>query len=125
MHYRKLGTTGLDVSEIGLGTEYLKDVPRETTISVVREAIDRGANYIDMFYGDPETRDRFGDALEGRWDDVTFAGHLGAGVRDGKHSRIRGNDECNEYFHDLLRRLRADCIGVCMLHWFDADDDFD
>jgi hypothetical protein len=125
MRYRRLGRAGLDVGEIGLGTEYLKDVPRETTISVTREALDRGVNYMDMFYGDAETRDRFGDALEGRWGQVLFAGHLGAGVRDGKHSRIRGNDECEEYFHDLLRRLRTDHIGVCMLHWFDAEDDFD
>ena len=84
MHHRKLGRTGLDVGEISLGTEYLKDVPRETTISVTREALDRGVNYMDMFYGDSETRDRFGDALEGRWDQVLFAGHLGAGVRKGE-----------------------------------------
>ena len=124
MQHRTLGKTGLKVGEISLGTEYLKDVPREVTVSVVRTALERGVNYIDMFYGDPGTRDRFGEALEGRWDEVLFAGHLGAGVRDGKHSRIRGNDECDEYFHDLLRRLRTDHIGVVMLHWFDAEDDF-
>lgn len=125
MRYRKLGRTGVEVSEIGLGTEYLKDVPREITVSVVHEAIDRGVNYIDMFYAHPGTRDRFGEALEGRWDEVLFAGHLGAGLRDGEHSRIRDLDECEGYFSDLLRRLRTDCIGVCMIHHIDGEDEFD
>ena len=125
MRYRKLGRSGVEVSEIGLGTEYLKDVPRETTLSVIREAVDRGVNYIDMFYAHPEMRDRCGEALEGRWDDILFAGHLGGGLREGEHSRIRDLDECEEYFADLLRRLRTDCIGVCMIHHIDEEAEFD
>ena len=42
MEYRKLGRTDLDVSVIGLGTEYLNEQPRDTVVSVVREAIKHG-----------------------------------------------------------------------------------
>lgn len=48
MKYRKLGKTGLDVSIIGLGTEYLNRKPRKTVISIVHEAIERGVNYFDQ-----------------------------------------------------------------------------
>jgi hypothetical protein len=35
MEHRKLGRTELEVSEIGLGTEYLKGQPRETVLSII------------------------------------------------------------------------------------------
>jgi aryl-alcohol dehydrogenase-like predicted oxidoreductase len=54
MEYRKLGRTGLDVSAIGLGTEYLNGQSRETVVSVVREAVDRGVNYFDLVFSFPE-----------------------------------------------------------------------
>ena len=54
MIYRKLGKTGLDVGVIGLGTEYLNKKPRETVVSVVHEAIDKGVNYFDVVFAFPE-----------------------------------------------------------------------
>lgn len=48
MKYRKLGKTGLDVSIIGLGTEYLNKKPKKTVVSVVHEAIEEGINYFDQ-----------------------------------------------------------------------------
>jgi len=48
MKYRKLGKIGLDVSIIGLGTEYLNKKSRKTVVSVVHEAIERGVNYFDQ-----------------------------------------------------------------------------
>lgn len=49
VNYRKLGRTDIDVSEIGLGTEYLNGQPRDTVVSVVHEAIDNGVNYFLRF----------------------------------------------------------------------------
>ena len=39
MEYRTLGRTGLKVSAISLGTEYLNGQPRETVGAVVAEAL--------------------------------------------------------------------------------------
>jgi len=64
MEYRKLGKTGVDVGIIGLGTEYLENVSRETRISVIRESIDNGINYIDIPLPAATQRDDIGIALE-------------------------------------------------------------
>jgi aryl-alcohol dehydrogenase-like predicted oxidoreductase len=65
MEYRKLGRTGLDVGVIGLGTEYLNQQPRETVVAAVREAIERGVNYIDLVFSFPAYLDNLGAALRG------------------------------------------------------------
>lgn len=46
MNYRKLGKTGLMVSEIGFGPEWMTGTPEETRAiaEVLREA---GVNYLD------------------------------------------------------------------------------
>ena len=50
MNYRPLGKTGLQVSEISLGTEYLIDISKQEAIAVIRHAIDNGINYFDLFF---------------------------------------------------------------------------
>ncbi len=126
MKYRKLGKTGLDVSEIGLGTEYLNELPQETVVSVVREAVDRGVNYIDLFFAHPEIRDNIGVALEGRRDKVIVAGHLGtAAKKDGQYYKTRNVEECERFFLDLLSRLRTDYIDVLMLHFVDLEEEYE
>ncbi len=74
MECRKLGKTGVDVGIIGLGTVYLENVPRETRVSVIRESIDNGMNYIDIVLLTPTQRDDIGIALEGRREKVMLAG---------------------------------------------------
>jgi len=47
MKYRRLGRTGLEVSEIGLGLEHLLDKDQKTVTKTVRTAIQGGVNYLD------------------------------------------------------------------------------
>ena len=54
MQYRTLGRTGISVSEIGLGTEYLNGQSSETVSSVIHKAADRGINYMDILFSFPE-----------------------------------------------------------------------
>ncbi len=131
MKYRKLGRSGVDVSIVGLGTDYLWDfdlgapAPRETVVSLIDEALNNGVNYIDFPLPDPTARDNLGGALKGRRHDVMIAGHLGVVVANGQHTPHRDKALCVEFFHDLLVRLQTDYVDVLMLHCVDDPGDFD
>ncbi len=125
MKYRKLGRTGLDVGEIGLGTEFLWHEPLETVRSVVDEAIGNGVNYFDLWMPSPEVRDNFGTVLKGRREKVILAGHLGSTLKDGQYFRTRDKALCDQYIHDFLNRLGTDYIDVLMLHFIDEQEDFE
>lgn len=124
MIYRPLGRSGLRLGLIGLGAEHLENAPRETVTAVVHTALDHGVNYIDLFMGSPGVRDNFGHALAGRREEVLIAGHLGA-TWDGQYVKSRESKICEEFVHDLLRRLRIDSLGVLMLHYVDDPADCD
>jgi aryl-alcohol dehydrogenase-like predicted oxidoreductase len=66
MIYRKLGSTGEKVSAIGVGGWHLslKHVDEELSLRIVREAIDRGVNFMDNCwdYGGGESERRSGTA---------------------------------------------------------------
>ena len=124
MEYRKLGKTGLDVSMIGLGTEYLNGVPRDMVVSVIGKAVDSGVNYIDLFFAHAEIRDNIGVALKGRRDSVILAGHLGAIEENSQHAKTRDRKECEKFFLDFLTRLRTDHADVLMLHHVDSEEEY-
>jgi len=125
MEFRKLGRTGLDVSVIGLGTEYLNGQPRETVVSVVHEAVDRGVNYIDLLFPFPEYRDSFAAALQGRRERVILTGHLGATEKDGQYLKTRSVKKSEPFFLDLLSRLGTDHIDILFLHNFNTLKDYE
>lgn len=125
MQTRTLGRTGLTVGVIGLGTEYLVDVPRDTVVSVVSQAVARGVNYFDVLFAHPHYLDNFGAAFKGLREKVLITGHLGSALQDGQYRRSRDVAECEELFHDLLRRLGTDHVDVVFLSNCDEDDDYE
>jgi len=125
MEYRTLGRTGLSVSVISLGTEYLLDVPPEQATSVIRRAVEEGINYFDLFYAQPAFRDMMGEAFGGLRDRVLLTAHLGAGEKDGQYERTRDLKRCADYIEDNLNRYRTDHVDVLFLHNCDEVGDCD
>ncbi len=125
MRYRKLGRTGWDVSEVGLGLEHLEKADKTTVDRVLSCLIDAGGNYIDLFMGSPDIRDFVGASLRGRRDRVLIQGHLGACWRDGQYLRTRDRALCRTFADDLLRRLDTDFLDVLMIHFVDDADEWD
>lgn len=124
MRTRKLGKTGLEVGIIGLGTQYLVDVPRETVVSVVREAVDNGVNYFDVLFAPAHYRDNFGAAFDGLREKILIAGHLGVAETKGQYRKTRDVEESEALFEDLLSRLRTDYVDVAFICNCDEQDDY-
>lgn len=125
MIYRALGTSGLTVSEVGLGCEHLQDKPLSQIQSVLDEAFERGVNIMDLFMSQPQVRMDIGQALKGRRQRMLIQGHIGAGWVDGQYCRVRRPEQYERFFQDLLRYLDTDYMDIGMLHFVDTAADMD
>lgn len=125
MQYRKLGRTGMTVSEISLGCEHLQGKDYALVKSVIDAALDAGINFLDVFMSEPNVRTNIGKALAGRRENVIIQGHIGSCWVDGQYKVSRDIGECVTNFEDLLERLQTDYIDVGMLHFVDKETDWD
>ncbi len=124
MKYRTLGRTGIEVSEIGLGGEWLNGKTQEQASDIINEAIDVGMNFIDVFMPQAPTRDLIGNALKGRREKFVIQGHLCTVFEDEQYSRTRDIDKTKASFDDLLTRLGTDYIEIGMIHYVDTEEDY-
>ena len=70
MNYRKLGKTGLMVSEVGFGGEWLERHDEAESVELVKFAHSQGINIIDCWMPDPKSRSIIGKAIaecRGEW----------------------------------------------------------
>ncbi len=140
MKYRKLGTSDLEVSVVGLGCwqvggYYWGEVDEGEWIAGVRRALDLGINFFDTadFYGFGRSEELLAQALGDRRDEVIIATKVGLVVRDGRcdfaANDLLGLEEhiekdlsrqhIIEAAEDSLRRLGRDVIDLYYLHWPD------
>ena len=112
MEYRKLGNTGLQVSEIALGGEWLERKSEEQVFSVVDAARKCGINLIDCFMSEPNVRSNLGNAIKGEREKWIIQGHLGSAWRNGRYLRVRDVPSIEEAFLDLLTRFHTNYIDT-------------
>jgi hypothetical protein len=117
MNYRILGKTGLKISEIGLGTEYLNKQSKETVISVVKEAVKNGMNYIDIVFNFEDYLKNISEALKGIRNKVYLTHHLGSSEKNGKYKKTRNVKECKKNFHTYCEILNIDYTDILFLHF--------
>jgi aryl-alcohol dehydrogenase-like predicted oxidoreductase len=128
METRELGKSGLKVSALGLGCMGLSfglgpAVDKQTGISLLRAAFDRGVTFFDTAeaYGPYANEELVGEALEPFRDQVVIAtkfGFKGGKPPDGMDSRpenIRAHTEA------ALKRLRTDRIDLLYQHRVDPN----
>ena len=125
MRYRRLGKTGLMVSEIGFGAEWMERHSPEECRAVLDRAEEHGMNILDCWMSDPRVRDSLGQALAGRRERWYIQGHIGSNWQDGQYVRTRDVDKCRAAFEDLLARLQTDYIDLGMIHFVDTQADWD
>ena len=125
MNYRELGRTGLMVSEIGFGAEWMERHTPAECRAVLDRAEELGINILDCWMSNPEVRDSLGQALAGRRDRWYIQGHIGSTWQGGQYVRTRDADQCRVAFEDLLARLRTDYIDLGMIHFVDTEADWE
>jgi len=125
MRYRPLGRSGIPVSEVGLGCEYLQKKDYPAVKAIVDEAIMQGITIFDIFMSEPTVRTHLGKALMGRREQIVIQGHIGSTWKDGQYALSRDLRECKGAFEDLLERLETSYIDVGMLHFVDTEEGFD
>lgn len=127
MEYRTLGSTGLSVSAIGLGTwtmggRWWGPANDADSIATIHTALDLGINLVDTadVYGFGRSEKLLGQALTTRRDDVVIASKVG--LRWNNRGQIK-NDLSREYIlgaiDESLRRLRTDYLDLYQVHWPD------
>ena len=123
MEYRRLGTSGLVVSVVGLGTNNFGfKLDDDSCRDVLDAALDEGITLIDTSdsYGASEAR--LGALLKGRRDDVVLATKFGSdvtrrGLDNGKDWGARGSRRyVRRAVEASLTRLQTDWIDLYQLH---------
>ncbi|NLH50578.1 MAG: aldo/keto reductase [Myxococcales bacterium] len=130
MKKRKLGTTEIYVTEIGLGTNAVgghnlyDNLSEERGVALVRRAVELGVNFIDTadIYGLGRSEELVGQALQGRRGEVVLA-TKGASEWDAAGRRVGVNNR-PEYLRRALeaslRRLGTDYVDLYYLHRIDG-----
>ncbi|RYX82008.1 aldo/keto reductase [bacterium] len=126
MNYRKLGRSGLKVSEICLGAwmNFGERIDDEKTFAVLEAALDEGIDFFDTadVYAGGKAEEVMGRWLKGKdRRTITIAtkccGRMWPGSNGQGLSRKHILDAC----HDSLRRLQTDYIDLYQLHWADPE----
>ena len=125
MRFRELGKTGLRVSEIGLGGEWLERHNTEEVKAVVDACEKEGINILDCWMSEPNVRSNIGLALKGRREKWMIQGHIGSIWENGQYVRSRDLMKVKPAFEDLLARLQTDYIDLGMIHFIDTAEEFD
>ncbi|TVY09695.1 aldo/keto reductase [Paenibacillus cremeus] len=122
MRYRSLGTSGLQVSVLGLGTNAFGGrADKETSIRVLHHAVDSGITFIDTanIYTGTKSEEIIGEAFEGRRQDVILATKAGMKRGDGPNDKGSSRYHIIRELEGSLRRLRTDYIDLYQIHAFD------
>lgn len=125
MIYRDLGKTGLKVSEIGLGGEWLERHNYEETKAVIDTCAEEGINILDCWMSEPNVRSNIGRAIKEdrkRW---IIQGHIGSTWQNGQYVRTRDMKYVVPAFEDLLERFQTDYVDLGMIHFVDEAADFE
>jgi aryl-alcohol dehydrogenase-like predicted oxidoreductase len=134
MEYRRLGRTGLKVSELCLGTmTFLWTSDEQTSFNVLSAFKDAGGNFLDTadIYSrwHPGNTGGTAELVIGKWlkhsstprDKVIIAtkgrGQMGDGPNDQGASRVH----LMKAIDDSLQRMQTDYIDLYQIHWPDEE----
>lgn len=134
MQYKKLGKTGLEVSNLCLGTmAFGRWIGEDASNSIINAALENGINFIDTAnyygkgqdtedpYGTGECETIIGKALKGKRDQVVLATKVGLRTGFGKNDAGLSRTHILREVEHSLHRLQTDYIDLYQIHRFDPN----
>jgi aryl-alcohol dehydrogenase-like predicted oxidoreductase len=124
MHYRRIGDSDLEVSEISLGSwlTYSGGVERDTTEACTRAAFDAGINFFDTanVYGQGAAESAWGEILSAYpRESYVLATKIFFPMSDIDHGLSA--EQINKQIDASLARLRTDYVDLYQCHRYDVD----
>jgi len=119
MEYRRLGSSGLKVSEVGLGgNNFGWWADEKTSITVINQALDMGVNFIDTadMYDRGHSEEFVGKAVKGKRTQVIIATKFGNAMGDGPNERGGSRYYIMKAVDSSLKRLQTDYIDLYQMH---------
>ena len=126
---RKLGTQGLEVSELGLGCmgmsfAYGPTGEEKDSIATLHRALELGVTFFDTAetYGPYKNEELLGKALKGRFKNIVLATKFGFNIVDGQLKGLDSSEKrIREFVDQSLKRLGTDCIDLLYQHRVDPN----
>lgn len=132
MNYKKLGNTGLDVSEICLGCmsygasdqgTHPWSLDEETSRGFIQQALDAGINFFDTanVYSAGTSEEYVGRALNdmAKREEIVIATKVAGRMHDGPNGRGLSRKAIMAEVDNSLRRLGTDYIDLYQIHRMD------
>jgi aryl-alcohol dehydrogenase-like predicted oxidoreductase len=124
MEFRRLGASGLKVSEVGLGcNNFGMRIDQAGTNAVVTAALDAGVNVFDTadVYGALQSEVMLGEALKGKRHEVVVATKFASPTGAGPDDRGGSRRYVMRAVEASLKRLGTDYIDLYQMHRPDPD----
>ena len=138
MEYRKLGRTGLKVSELCLGSmQFGWTADESPSFDILNAAWEAGINFIDTadIYSNWATGNPGGvsEQIIGKWmkhaqiprDQVVIATKVRGQMGEGPNAQGLSRSHIFDALEASLNRLETDYIDLYQAHWFDEDTPID
>lgn len=130
MHYRRLGRTGLKVSEISLGAwlTFGNQIDEQTAIDLVHAAYEQGINFFDNadVYANGQAEVVMGKAIKNmQRETLVISSKVFWPTFPGPNGRGLSRKHIFESIHASLRRLDTDYVDLYFCHRYDPDTPFE
>ena len=126
MHYRRLGQTGIKVSEISLGTwvTFGSQISNQTASKLVHAAYDQGVNFFDNadMYAKGKAEEVLGRAITDiARETLVISSKVFHQTIEGVNGRGLSRKHITESIHASLKRLGLDYLDIYYCHRHDPD----
>jgi voltage-dependent potassium channel beta subunit len=126
MHYRRLGRSGLKVSEISLGSwiTFGSQIEEGTADTLLHEAFEAGINFFDNadMYANGRSEIVMGNAIKDLpREELVISSKVFWPTGKGPNARGLSRKHVTESIHASLKRLDTDYVDMYFCHRFDPD----